>query len=309
MSAPLTAARRIMTARRTSSDGFIIVAVLWILGALAALVSIYAVYVMDTASAFSMHEDRLQSEALVTAALELAAYQLTATPISSRPTHGAFDFRLGKANIAVSFQSEAARIDLNAAPKELLAGLFVSLDADPDSAAHYADRVVHWRSRPLKNQGTSATAPAAEKASPEARFFHVNELSAVPGLPMDWIERVLPFVTIYSGRPQVNILDAAPEVVAALPGMTQEHLKAVLAQRQTSGDSQALLQLLGPAQSYATTDGSQASCVTIWIAYDNGRRAASKVIILPFDDGNEPYSVLSWRDELEPDDGSGPASL
>ena len=35
-----------------------------------------------------------------------------------------FSFRLGQANVAVEFRSEAARIDLNAAPKQLLVGLF-----------------------------------------------------------------------------------------------------------------------------------------------------------------------------------------
>jgi general secretion pathway protein K len=298
--------------RRTSPDGFIIVAVLWILGALAALVSIYAVYVMNTASAFTVNEDHLQSEALASAAIELTAYQLTATP-SQRPTHGNFNFRMAKANIAVSFQSETARIDLNAAPKELLAGLFMSLDANPDSATNYADQIISWRALPAKNQDTPGTVQATDagNASLAARFFHVNELSVVPGVPPDLIERALPFVTVYSGRPQVNIFEAAPEVLAALPGMTHELLKAVLALRQASGDGQALLQLLGPAASYATADGGNASRVTIRIAYDNGRRANSEVIILTFDNGSEPYSVLSWHDDLESsaDDRPGAALL
>lgn len=287
---------------RTSPDGFIIVAVLWILGALATLVSIYAVYVMNTASAFSLHQDRLQSEALVTAAIELAAYQLTATPGLSRPKHGSFDFRMGNANIAVRFQTEAARIDLNAAPKELLAGLFLALDVNPDSAAKYANGIVSWRTPPSKDQDSSFANRATDDgyAPRGARFPHVNELSLVPGLPKAVVDRVLPMVTVYSGRPQVNVFEARPEVLAALPGMTEDRLDAVLVQRQVPGDGQALLQLLGPAQNYATTEGSNASRVDVRIGYDNGRRSHSEVIILPFDEGNEPYSILSWNDELDP---------
>ena len=41
------------------------------------------------------------------------------------------------------------------------------------------------------------------------------------------LERALPFVTVYSGRPQINMLDAAPEVLASLPGMTQERFNAI----------------------------------------------------------------------------------
>jgi hypothetical protein len=40
-----------------SSDDFIIVAVLWILGALATLASIYAVYVINTATSMSVMTD------------------------------------------------------------------------------------------------------------------------------------------------------------------------------------------------------------------------------------------------------------
>jgi general secretion pathway protein K len=289
---------------RPAADGFIIVAVLWILGALATLVSIYAVYVMNTTKEFALHEDRLQSEALATAAIELTAYQLTATPAQSRPTRGAFDFHMANADIAVTFQTEAARIDLNTAPKELLAGLFIALHEAPDSAANYADRIIGWRTPPSNDQGASLPTQATDTgyAARTARFFHINELSRLPGLPTAVAERALPFVTVYSGRRQVNVSEAPAAVLAALPGMTKDSLNAVLAQRQASADGQSLLQLLGPAQSYATTEGSNATRVTIRIAYDNGRRSSSEVIILPFEGGTEPYSILSWHDELEPTD-------
>jgi general secretion pathway protein K len=114
------------------------------------------------------------------------------------------------------------------------------------------------------------------------------------------VERALPFVTVYSGRPQINVLEAAPEVVAALPGITKDSLDAFLVQRQLAGDGHALLQLLGQAQTYATTEGSTATRVDVRITYGNGRRSNSEVVILPFDGGTEPYAVLSWDDELAP---------
>ena len=115
--------QRLRLGERLPMD-FIVVAVLWILGALSVLVSIYAVYVVNTASAFAAYDDHIKAEALVSAALELTAYQQQSASAQSRPTHGSFSFRLGQANVAVEFRSEAARIDLNAAPKQLLVGLF-----------------------------------------------------------------------------------------------------------------------------------------------------------------------------------------
>ena len=87
--------------RRATSDGFIVVAVLWILGALSALASIYAVYVINTASAFIAYDDHLKTEALVSAALELTAYRQKMGGAEPHPTHGRFEFQLGHANVAV----------------------------------------------------------------------------------------------------------------------------------------------------------------------------------------------------------------
>jgi len=284
--------------RRDSPDGFIIVALLWILGALATLVSIYAVYVMNTATTFRAHEDRLRSEALVSAALELTAYQLTETDAQSRPTHGGFDFRIGKANIAVTFQSETARIDLNAASKELLAGLFSALGASANDAANYAERIADWRTPPPQGQDSfSATqAGALRYAARGAPFPHVDELARVPGLPPALVEQALPYLTVYSGRLQVNVLEATPLVLTALPGITNDGVNELLAQRQISGDAKALLQRLGPVERFATAEGGRSSRVSVRIAFDDGRRSNSEVVILPFDEANEPYAILSWRD-------------
>ena len=89
---------------RAPSDGFIVVAVLWILGALATLATVYSVYVINTATALAVNDDRLKSEGLISAGVELAAHQLTAAP--EIPPVGRFSFRLGDATIAVEFRSE-----------------------------------------------------------------------------------------------------------------------------------------------------------------------------------------------------------
>src|SRR5258708_8285087 len=125
--------------------GFIVVAVLWILAALSALVLIYLTYVTNTAVVVAASTDRVQSDALVTAGVELAAYQLTAVKQDARPSSGTFNARMGAARVAVTFRSEAARIDLNSAPMGLLAGLIIGLGGTPSNAADYADRIVAWR--------------------------------------------------------------------------------------------------------------------------------------------------------------------
>jgi general secretion pathway protein K len=311
---PMKPAISRLSSPQATADGFIVVAVLWILGLLGALVSIYVAFVINSAAALPMHDERLRAEALVSAAIELAAYRhlsapAQATPAQPAPTSGRFGFRLGNEDVAVEYESEAARIDLNAAPKQLLVGLFLVLGARQQDAEIYGDRIVAWRTRPTGGQDTEASAYRAARLGYGPRggkFPHPGELLLVRDLPVALVERALPFVTVYSGRPQVNILDAAPEVIAALPGINPQRLNEILAKRRVVPvNGTALLPLLGAAQQYASTEAGRALRIAVRIRFDSGRQTSSEVIILTFDQADTPFAVLSWRDELEANRANG----
>ena len=288
----------------SGARGFIVVAVLWILAALAALVLVYLVYVTNTAVVVAVSTDRVQTEALATAAVELTAYQLTSAREDVRPTSGTFDAKIGAHRVSVIFRSEAARIDLNSAPKELLAGFIAGFGANPSAAESYADRIVAWRSPPTEDDAENSFYRTSGLAyvPRHAPFPSVEELWLVAGIPPVFVERMLPFVTVFSNLGTVNVADAAPQVVAALPGMTPENLQTVLTQRgDPRVDPQSLLPLAGNGGSLI---GSKAFRVTVGITLENGRRSGAEVVILLLDEGNEPYRVLSWRNFF--DGGAGP---
>jgi general secretion pathway protein K len=301
----------------SACDGFIIIAVLWILVALATLASIYSIYINNSALAVSGMDDGLQAEALVSAGLELTAYRLAVPKDkdknkdndkdkdAQRSTRGQFVFRLGRANVTVNYSSETARIDLNAAPKVLLAGFFAAIGASNDDADRYADRIIGWRQRPkpMDQAGEaalyrSAGLPYLPRGAP---FAHASELWLVQGLPPELIRRALPFVTVYSGRPDINVFDAPPELIAALPDMTPARLATFLNERDTvSKDKDSLSRLLGPDQPGATAEGSNAFRVKINIAFQNGWRTGSEAVIF-LDAADEPFQVLSWRNDVDTD--------
>jgi general secretion pathway protein K len=286
-----------------SEHGFVLVAVLWILAALSALAMIFSVYLSNTAQALSANDVRLQAEALVSGSLELTAYQLSLAGEKARPMLGSFHFRLDNADIDVSFVSETARIDLNAAPKDLLANLFAGLGAGPEDATQYAERIVGWRTPPKADAAedeVSLYRAAGLSYSPrQAPFAHVNELALVLGLPQALVDRALSFVTVFSGQPKINVLVAAPEVIAALPGMTPSGLKEFLKERPAlPNDMAAIATALGPAQANAAIDKSDFFRILTTVKFANGRRTASEVVI-GIGGEEDPYRVLSWQDEME----------
>jgi general secretion pathway protein K len=288
---------------KSSERGFVIVAVLWILAALAALATIFSVYLSNSAQALAVNDTGLQAEALVSASLELTTYQLLLAGDKARPSHGSFQFRLDDADVLVSFASETARIDLNFSSKDMLANFFVGLGADQVAAKEYADRIVGWRTRPAANTANDEEAlygAAGLAYSPrQSLFTHVNELSLILGMPRALVDRALPFVTIFNGSSNVDVLIAPPEVIAALPGMTPSNLKDFLSVRPgLSTDTSAIADALGPAKASATIPKSTSFRILTAIKFNDGRRTSSEVVIAL--GGNEgPYRVLSWQDDVE----------
>src|SRR5260370_2077685 len=72
--------------RQTTADGFILVAALWIIAALATLASIFSIYLAKTATSLSLNDSTVQSEARVVASLALTAYQESAPPPAAPPS-------------------------------------------------------------------------------------------------------------------------------------------------------------------------------------------------------------------------------
>jgi general secretion pathway protein K len=289
--------------------GFIVIAVLWMLAALAALALIYLSYVTNTAATIAVNTDRIQVDELVSAGVELAAYRLSGQGEQARPTSGTFDARIGAGRVRVTFRSEAARIDLNMAPKSLLAGLMAALGVPETDAATYADRILGWRSSTEPGQENPEDSYYRALGAPylprHAPFPHSDELWLVRGIPVEVIDRMLPFVTVFSNMRTVNVVDAAPQVVAALPGMTPETLRNVLRDRADPNiDPRSLVGLAG--SNNATVEGAKAYRLTVAVESPAHRLSTAEIVILLLESSDEPYRVLSWHNAF---DGSAGKSL
>jgi general secretion pathway protein K len=296
-----------------SERGFVVVAVLWLLAALAALVVIFSVYLSNSARALAVTDEAVQADGLVSAGVELTAYQLQLAGEDARPAQGSFHTRLSGVDLAVTFLSEAARIDLNAAPKELISGLFTVLGASAEDASEYADRVVGWRTKATQDGTAKPNSAGPDSAGKEdalyraagrtysprqAPFAHVNELALVLGPPPALVARALPYLTVFSGAAGVDAKTAPAEVIAALPGMTPLALKQFLNDRSTFGnDDAAIASALGPAAANAKAQKSRAYRIQVRLRFRNGRETMSEVVIRLRNEA-DPYRVLSWQNDV-----------
>jgi general secretion pathway protein K len=285
---------------RRHNEGFILIAVLWIIGALATFAATYAFYVANAAVSLAISDDRIKAEGLIMAGVELAVYRMNVKPSAEElpPASDAFRFRLGGARVNVEYWPENIRIDLNVAPKPLLAGLFRVLGASTDNANTFADRIIAWRTP--RTTGADDPEPSRYRTAGlnygprQAPFVHADELWRVAELPPALVERALPFVTVYSGQAEVDTALAPPTVIAALPGMTPERLDAFLMRRRDIRQNDASVGPPGVA-----VRPSKARRIGVGITFDNGRRVDAEVVAYITENGKEPYRILSWHNDFD----------
>jgi general secretion pathway protein K len=279
-------------------NGFIIVAVLWIIALLATLAMIYSLYARQAGVDMLHVGERVQAEALEESGIELAVYQITADA-QIRPASGKFGFHKGNANVGVEFSSENSRINLNFAPKQILARLFTVLGATPDDSLNFADRIIAWRT-PLTAGFDSEAAlylAAGTKFGPRhAPFQHVAELGLVRGIPGWLTDRALPYLTVYSGSADINVVSAPPAVLAALPGVSPELLNLLVGQRGSSSNDNLMAQL-GMASSYITMLPCPSDRIDVDVEFPTGGHFRAQAVVLVLPNDTEPFRVLAWRDD------------
>ncbi|MCP3445159.1 general secretion pathway protein GspK [Bradyrhizobium sp. CCGUVB14] len=296
---------------RSGQRGFIVVAALWLLAALAALALVSSAYMTQSAISLAALDAPVQLGMISSAGIEMTAYRLSAPAAVSRPTHGGFAFRLANASVTIEYQAESARINLNMAPQSMISGLFSALGVDADTAGQLANRVVAWRSAPRHNGQDSEdalyVAAGLNYLPRHAPFSSVDELALVLGAPATLLQQARPYLTVYSGTAAINVLDAAPQVISALPEMSSTKLDAFLNQRDSlpSTDPEFVLGALGGRVAGASVAGSDAYRVRMQIILPDGRKSISEgVIMLSGPGAKTAYRVFTWRDEIDPATGA-----
>ena len=284
-------------------SGFILIAVLWMLAALAALASAFAVFAVETAPSAALPEERLKAEAALRSGVELCALRQLSWPKAARPDYGAFSVAVGASRIDVVYRSESARVDLNTAPRELLAGLFLQLGVAKALASPLADRIVAWRGR-LNEADARAELSIYAKAKLAygplgAPFDNVLDIALLPGMTPALVARAAPFVTIFGGHGKVDPLVADPTVLAALPGMTSAVAKSLFAARLgPPPDAETLARIAGPVKDFVSIEPNDYVRAEI-VATTGPRRVRAQVVLKIAENPADGYDILYWRDDFD----------
>ena len=185
------------------------------------------------------------------------------------------------ADVEVTARDEAARVDLNLAPPQLLAGLFVAVGYDRDRATSYAG-LVEARRRPDRGG--------------RGPFEHVRQLDDVAGLPREAITRIEPYVTVASFTPRIAVAVADPRVVTAVPGFDRARLDAFLMERATALSFEGLVARYGFEPEHVTRRGGVTTRIAIKVHLGPHRARSFDIVVALLETDDEPYRIVSWDD-------------
>ncbi|MSO22704.1 MAG: hypothetical protein EXQ58_05500 [Acidobacteria bacterium] len=304
--------------------GMVLIALLWILAALALLAGQLASSVRKEVTLAGAAGQAERSYFFARGALETALYRLVFPDKDAEKQEKRFPYEGGMNHFwlqdeemmcHVAVLDEAGKMDLNAASKECLERLFKIAGVPETLDTQLAEAIITRRGNPL----SSSFAEDREKARP---FRAVEELLQLEGMTREILygapERtaegkiaekrgLIDFLTVFSPKNQININYAAPEVIAALLGLDLSAADSIVQARKqeaikSSEVSQKLAGLLsGEALSMVTTTFSGTYSIVATAQVKGTRTQRSLRMVARIDRAwKAGHERFVWYDEYWP---------
>jgi general secretion pathway protein K len=210
--------------------------------------------------------------------------------------------------ITVRINDEAGKIDLNAAPTDLIAGLIEAVGWPADTAQTVAAAVGDYRDE------DDVTGNGGEESEPYRRlglahgprngpFQLVEELSLVAGVDSSLLAAVRPYVTVYTNAPGVDPAKADRTVLRALPGLTPSDTDRIaLAQRRGPEAARTVASTLASA-AYLSRSSGRVFAIRSEATAENGGWAGREAVIRIARRAGRPFLIHFWKPLQRPDNG------
>ncbi len=293
---------RVMRRRAHRHRGAALLIVLWAVVLLTGMVTLFAITARTEGLQGRTLARSTAARYAAEAGLEVAAVHLQGGDLPTRwlPDGRPQRFPFAGYTVEVRAVDESAKVDLNAAPPDVLSGLFIALAIDPDRARALAGAITDWRDADnlVAGEGGAEDPDYARAGLPygakDRPFDTVDELRQVLGMDAASFERARPYLTIYTGQARPTPAFAARPVLQAL-GMSPEQIAEVLVQR---GDVEPGQPTALPGQlATLAAQGTGTYSISSQATRADGTRVRIQAVIRIGGGGGsgQMYLPLSWR--------------
>ncbi len=207
-----------MVERSGHARGVALVAVLWMVAALAVLALALAATTKSELHTAQGVRARAEAAAIGDAAIQLAVLELRSTP-EAQQKFTQFGYEFAGRAVAVDLVPASGLVDLNQASEELLTELFAGTGGEePDVAAELARRAVEWRTPGLTEAGGDYAAAGVSYRPRGGPFQYPEDLLQVLGVSYPLYDRVRGLITVRGGGAGVAPQAASEAVLTLLAG-------------------------------------------------------------------------------------------
>ena len=199
----------------------------------------------------------------------------------------------GSIAVEIAIIDEAGKIDLNQAPLEMLAGLFVAIGRPREEAVLLACNILDRRGE------TDAMCPEPADDSPRPRHLFVapEEAAQLPGFGERLYQAVADYLTVATGATAIDPRVATRPVLLAIPGATPDLVDAFLENRGRWHDlsnNDSGLNLV-PAASFVVSSPRRDFTIKAVATTASGARYRADLQIRLTERPKTPYEIVAMR--------------
>jgi general secretion pathway protein K len=206
------------------------------------------------------------------------------------------------ANVRVRLLSETGKIDINKADQTLLKGLMTHAPVEEEQQTRLVSAILDWRDADDLVQIDGAEKEEYQNAGlsyqPRNKPFQtIEELQLVLGMNESVFKWIEPLVTVYSGQQQVNLQQAAKEVLQVIPGLDADLVDSYIAARleSTINDLPPPTFPSSSGQNNAAGQNNVLTVVSETLLDDESSAVISAVIKQSPETQATPFQVLKWQ--------------
>jgi general secretion pathway protein K len=275
-------------------SGFVLVSVIWIAGLLAVVATAFAITVRSHTLAgsnviYNTRAESVADGAALATALRLAMPANAYEPLklNGEPAYCQWSSDIA---VAISIQDQGGLVDLNTASPALLSSLLRGLGADEAKSAEIFSALQDFRD-PDSQSASGGAEPAVFQGKAygpkNAPLAIPEEIDQVPELDDALFHKLMPFVTVYSQQPGID-LSSAPQKLLDLLGTRESSLR------------------------FASPSPAKIFSIDVIAELKNGSRYRRQALVSLLRQPDRPFAILAWRrggdpGETQPLPASGPA--
>jgi len=307
------------------SGGFALVLVLWVLSLLTIMAGSFALSMRREAAIVTGGSSNAKAKAVAESGLAVAELMLMHPDQRQRwrADGSIYQIDYTESKVRVQLLSEAGKVDINSADQVLLQGLMLHAPVEEKLQTKLVNAILDWRDADDLVRIDGAEKEEYKEAGLSYRprnkpFQSIEELQLVLGMNeqvFNWLENL---VTVYSGRPTVDLTQASKEVLQVLPGMDAELIDGYIAARRESAINGLPVPAFGASagtgdQPVAPTNSPEtavnngaeqkgAMTVVTEALLDDGTAAMIRALIKRSDSaGSSPFQALKWQRSIAVD--------